>query len=104
MLSIWSRRLEEFRLALFTILLVIVIRGQLRNFCAFSSVWVVALLLEVIGMHIMASGVADGPALGNTLCCLLSLAHPSRWGPTHFPWINYHLPTAIDFAVYRGFP
>jgi len=59
--------LEEFRFALSTVLLVIVIRGQLRNFAAFSDLWAAALLLEVIGMHKIASGVADGPAHVETI-------------------------------------
>jgi len=25
-------------------------------------------------------------------------------GPTHFSWLNDHVSTAIDFAVYRGIP
>jgi len=64
LLSIWSRRLEEFCFALSTVLLVIVIRGQLSRL--FGSVGS-PLFLEVIGMHTIASGVADGPALVETL-------------------------------------
>jgi len=35
-------------------------------------------------------------------CLQLNYADSCYWGPTHFLWINNHLQTAIDFAVYRG--
>jgi len=55
--------------------------NQWRNFAAFSVLWAAALLLEVIRMHTIAPGVADGPALVGTLWCLLSPAQLCRFWP-----------------------